>query len=38
MIYAENVIVEQVGGIDGAGLTVAPSWVTQRCIRAMAAA
>ena len=38
MIYAENVIVEQVGGIDGAGLTVAlPSWVTQRCIWAMAA-
>lgn len=33
--YAENVIVEQVGGIDGAGLTVAlPSWVTQRCVRA----
>jgi len=27
--------VEQVGGIDGAGLTVAlPSWVTHRCVRA----
>jgi hypothetical protein len=36
---ANALIAAEPSWIDGAGLTVAlPSWVTQRCIRAMAAA